>query len=42
MKSIYTEDESQFFRLNTNEDENRNDDIYEFIENSKTLKEKIV
>ncbi len=42
MKSIYTEDESQCFRLNTNEDENRNDDIYEFIENSKTLKEKIV
>jgi hypothetical protein len=39
-KSIYTEDESQCYRGNENEDSNKND-IYSFIENTKTLKEKI-
>lgn len=37
IRSIYTEDESQF-RAHTIEDE---DDIHKFIENSKTLREKI-
>jgi len=41
-KSIFTEDESQYFRATTNEDINNNDDIHQFIENSKTLREKIV
>jgi hypothetical protein len=39
-KSIYTEDESQYYKGNDNENSNNND-IYAFIENSKTLKEKI-